>query len=133
MNPEQFEQYIQGLVSNKKEQTSPIEEVKVESMEGNRDRSPPLTPRIAVSRPIAVVCPQSEVDRPTPLFSSKTRTVLFDSVLDTDSENELELLEEDTESEEDSESERNDFVVIQVDSDSENEENEAAVRNENVD
>ena len=104
-------------------------------MNPTRDRSPPLTPRIAVSRPVAVVCPQSEVNRPTPLFSSETRTVLFDSVLsnDTDSENELELLEEDTESEEDSESERNDFVVIQVDSDSGNEENEAAVRNENVD
>ena len=65
-----------------------------------RDRSPPLTPRIAVSRPVAVVCPQSEVNRPTPLFSSVTRTLLFDSVLinDTDSENELELLQEDTES-----------------------------------
>ena len=136
MNPEQFEQYIQGLVSNKKEQTSPIEEVKVESMEGNRDRSPPLTPRIAVSRPIAVVCPQSEVNRPTtPLFSSVTRTDLFDSVLcgDSDSENEFELLEEDSESEEDSGSEEEDLEVIQVDSDSENEENEGTVRNENID
>ena len=43
----------------------------------------------------------------------------------TDSENELELLEEDTESEEDN------VEVIQVDSDSENEENEITVRNEN--
>ena len=104
-------------------------------MNPTRDRSPPLTPRIAVSRPVAVVCPQSEVNRPTPLYSSETRTVLFDSVLsnDTDSENEFELLEEDSESEVDSESERNELEVIQVDSDSENEENEGTVRNENID
>ena len=47
MNPEQRERYIQGLVSlsTKKEDTSPIEEVKVESTEENRDMSdfPPLT------------------------------------------------------------------------------------------
>ena len=90
----------------------------MESKEGNTDWSdtPPLTPRIAVSRPIAVVCPVSEVN--TPLSSSVTRKYLFDGVLldasihetiisgiplcdDTDSENELELLEEDPESEQD--------------------------------
>ena len=144
MNPEQFDSfdlYIQSLVSQfiKKEDTSLIEEEKVESMEGDRDRSdcPPLTPRMAVSRPIAVVCPESEVN--TPLFSSVTRKDLFDGVEldasiletiisgiplrdDSDSENELELLEEDSESEDDC------VEVFQVDSDSENEENEITVR-----
>ena len=52
MNPEQFDSfdlYIQSLVSQfiKKEDTSLIEEEKVESMEEDRDRSdcPPLTPQ----------------------------------------------------------------------------------------
>ena len=140
MNPEQFDSfnlYLQSLVSLfiKKEDTSPIEEEKVESMEEDRNRSdfPPLT----VSRPIAVVCPESEVN--TPLFSSVTRKDLFDGVEldasiletiisgiplrdDSDSENELELLEEDSESEDDC------VEVIQVDSDSENEENEITIR-----
>ena len=55
----------------------------MECTEGNTDWSdtppPPLTPRIAVSRPIAVVCPVSEVN--TPLSSSVTRKDLFDGVL----------------------------------------------------
>ena len=85
----------------------------------------------------AVVCPESEVN--TPLFSSVTRKDLFDGVEldasiletiisgiplrdDSDSENELELLEEDSESEDDC------VEVFQVDSDSENEENEITVR-----
>ena len=144
MNPEQFDSfdlYIQSLVSQfiKKEDTSLIEEEKVESMEEDRDRSgcPPLTPRMAVLRPIGVVCPESEVN--THLFSSVTRKDLFDgieldaSILETiisgiplrddsDSENELELLEEDSESEDDC------VEVIHVDSDSENEENEITIR-----
>ena len=114
----------------------------MESTEGNTDWSytPPLTPRIAVSRPIAVVCPASEVN--TPLSSSVTRKDLFDGVLldasihetiisgiplcdDTDSENELELLEEDSESEQD------ELEVIQIDSDSEDDQNEVTARNEN--
>lgn len=79
----------------------------MEGSEGNNDRSDPspLTHRIAVSCPIAVVCPESEVN--TPLFSSVTRKDLSDGILvdasiletiicgislcdDTDSENELE-------------------------------------------
>ena len=114
----------------------------MESTEGNTDRSdtPPLTPRIALSRPIAVVCPESEVN--TPLSSSVTRRDSFDGVLldasiletiisgiplfdDTDSENELELLEEDSESEQD------EVEVIQIDSGSEDGQNEVTTRNEN--
>ena len=119
MNAEQFEKCSQTLDKQSTEhiQASPKEELDSTLPERNNARSkpPPLALRIDVSRPIAVVCPESEVN--TPLFSSVTRKSLFDGVLldasiletiisgiplcdDTYSENELERVDADSESEE---------------------------------
>ena len=79
-----------------------------------------MASRIEVSRPIAVVCPESEVN--IPLFSSVTRKCLFDGIIldasiletiisgiplcdDADSENELERVDAYSESEEEGQNE----------------------------
>ena len=116
MNAEQSEKCSQTLDKRSKEhviQASPKYELDSKLSERNNARSnpSPLAPRIEVSRPIAVVCPESEVS--TRLFSSVTRKSLFDGVLldasiletiisgiplcdDTYSENELERVDADS-------------------------------------
>ena len=77
MDAESWKKYVQAVEKYAEEHKQASQsETPSASVRVNNTNPPPLATHADVTRPIAVVCPESEVD--TPLVSSVTRKSLFD-------------------------------------------------------